>query len=261
MTLQFIQNDSFSSPLFKTLIDDKEFIFLFDTGAWFNSFSVEGLNKWECGLELYREGKEKYAKQLEQDECVLEFTVDFIKISNNTFKDIPFRYCERHSDCDGIIGYNFFQEFTNFTIDFRKKEIRTDEKPILGEEFPLIIGEKSINNTLENLLHTIVKIDNKEVYALIDTGFSSNEKMIFIDSSLNSKLIGKDDYPIYQVDLKIGNIINEKIPGRKLIYGGGKLGSGEIIRELIKNINIIGCSIFSDHILQIDLKNKIFRIA
>ena len=53
--VSFKQENNFSMPLIKAKIDGRDFIFGFDTGAWFNCFSVQGINKWDGGIELYNE--------------------------------------------------------------------------------------------------------------------------------------------------------------------------------------------------------------
>lgn len=254
--VSFKQENNFSMPLIKAKIDGRDFIFGFDTGAWFNCFSVQGINKWDGGIELYNEAKKMVTSNFDFDLCV-----DFVTINDTTFNNVPFKYFETDLEYDGIISYSFFNSFNNFVIDFQNNEIRTDEPPICDTFLPLIVGVEKSNNTLWNLLHVCTEINNNEVISVIDTGFSSQEKMIIIADSLDAKCIGKDDYPIFSVDFKLSHLKNEIIKARKLSYGGGAIAYGEEIRESLKNVNIIGCSVFKGHILQVDLKNKVFRIV
>lgn len=253
--IPFKLNKNYSSPLITVIIDNKEFTFLFDTGAYYNTFSKKGISKWEGGFELYKEALEKY-----KDPLVFDLLVDYIFINGNKFEEVPFKYQENESEFDGIIGYNFFSGYKNFVIDFKNKEFRTDEKSISNESLPLIIGGQNEMNTVWGMLHTIVKIDNKEVPVLIDTGFDSIEKMMLIAESMDAKKVGNDEYPIFNVNLKILDLIDENISARKVILGGGTFGWGEVARSIVRDVNIIGCSIFYEHVLQFDLHKKLFRI-
>lgn len=268
--IPFQQSFKDGVPLVEAEINNQKFTFAIDTGSEESILLLSGIEKMFGTFEKYENKKRKLLKNYEENENYksnLVITIPSIKMKDFVLKNTLVKCYELNAsgneNFDGIIGLPKLHELNNIIIDYKNKKIFFDGEILTTDN---ILGVK-FNSEYKLLLP--VRLNYNEQYAIFDTGLSTdNYKYILINNKMNAKPLFKineavyGDANVYDVDLKIGNVINEKVWGIRSceIKDSNSFTFGNKVLNYVGDKNIIGNAVFADHIIQIDFGNMEFRI-
>ena len=184
------------------------------------------------------------------------------------FQNIPFYFSNYDfPKFDGIIGEDCFKSFSNIIIDYKNKLIVFDGEPIKGEEIPMLIDE-------EGLCFIEFSCNGNKEIGLIDTGSDDfilrssffeksceyNHKTIEKIKELKSRKV-KLSEPVNYVfqEVRIGKIKYKKLTSK--LASDPRIQIADEARGRLTEYSTLGFPFFENKIIQLDYKNKVFRIG
>ncbi len=228
------------APTIKYKINGVELFMVVDTGAnrhaLLNSKPVQNLVKKDLSSnEAYSLAKKSkyYAIYFYFDE---EPSFPYILDPNGIFSTGM-----KKNNFDGLLGLPYLQKNRNVVFDYINNTMSFNEEPICDNSLPMYRNK-------DELWFTPIECNGVKTNALIDTGCN----LLFINKN-KKRIIGEDKY----ANVKLGNVeINDLFLGSdKDVTSNEKAKNGNY-----KNENIIGYSVFKDHVIQLDFENNVFRI-
>ncbi|MBO4727675.1 MAG: hypothetical protein J5631_04565 [Spirochaetaceae bacterium] len=183
------------------------------------------------------------------------------------FQNIPFYFSNYDfPKFDGIIGEDCFKSFSNIIIDYKNKLIVFDGEPIKGEEIPMLIDE-------EGLCFIEFSCNGNKEIGLIDTGSGDfilrssffeksceyNHNTIEKIKELKSRRV-KLSEPVNYVfqEVTIGKIKYKKLTAK--LASDPRIQMADEARGRLTEYSTLGFPFFENKIIQLDYKNKVFRI-
>lgn len=169
---------------------------------------------------------------------------------------------------DGILGINFFEQFNNVVFDYNQNLLLLNQPPISSNALPVIYAAGF--GALRPLLQ--ITVDGKNEIGLIDTGaYSVLIREKFGDGNWDFPLeelkkSWKDKTPVElqpnrQTVLKnvqIGDVIMHDIPAE--YWDSNNTTTNDWARRTTKYVNFFGTDMWKGHVIQLDLRNDLFRI-
>ncbi len=219
------------------LTDQKELLFLFDTGTYYNFLFGE----------------------YENTERVITFHFDnYRDVFNENFICVR---SENDFHINGVLGIQFLEKFKIVEFDFINNKIILDAKKNKGEEIKynkLLFEVESQNNEISYLITLPVYYSENNFCNLIfDTGFVCNEKAIIIK---NKGIFQEDELDknnrIYK--LTIGKQIWESIP--VITFSETKMVYSTFLQYCNDNFGCINPDFFQNNRVQIDFNDDLFII-
>ncbi len=183
------------------------------------------------------------------------------------YQNIPFYFSNYNfSAFDGIIGEDCFKKFSNIIIDFKNKVIVFDGETIMGEEIPMLIDE-------EGLCFIEFSCNGNKEIGLIDTGSDAfilrssffekaceyNHNTIEKIEELKKREV-KITEPMNYVfqDVSIGKMKYKKLSAK--LASDSRIQMADEARGRLTEYSTLGFPFFENKIIQLDYKNKVFRI-
>ncbi|MBR6216843.1 MAG: hypothetical protein IKQ84_10555 [Spirochaetaceae bacterium] len=183
------------------------------------------------------------------------------------YQNIPFYFSNYNfSAFDGIIGEDCFKKFSNIIIDYKNKVIVFNGEAIKGEELPMLIDE-------EGLCFIEFLCNGKKETGLIDTGsddFILRSSFFEKPCEYNHNTIEKIEElkkrevkitePMNYVfqDVSIGKMKYKKLSAK--LASDSQLQMADEARGRLTEYSTLGFPFFENRIIQLDYKNKVFRI-
>ncbi len=182
-------------------------------------------------------------------------------------KFIPFYYTNSSFEpYHGIIGEDAFMKFSNVIIDYKNMLIVFDGEPVSEDQIPMLIDE-------EGLCFIEFSCEGKNETGLLDTGakdfllrstyfekpceydFLTKEKV----QELKKRKVELTERKEYSFnDIEIGKIKYNDITG--FLSSDSSVFITDEGRARTTEYSVIGYPFFKDKIIQLDYKNKVFRI-
>ncbi len=153
------------------------------------------------------------------------------------------RYEENVINEPVILGSDFFTSYESVTLDFRNNKLILNDKPICNKAIDLQLDYYT------KLLSIPVIIDDKEVNAIIDTGFLGGCLMMLVPTTTTKKCIDNlmiSDQKYNQVNCY--DAFNEYV----------LLGEQE--RIYLSENYLLPIDFFYDKVIQFDFRDMVFRI-
>ncbi len=252
-----INDDESLMPCVDVSIGNVKLTLLIDSGARFSSLSYTGLNKLNYDknyeLNINDVTEEEYKSYLRQG-CNPIVTRREIFIHDSIpIQEVEFDEEWYDNGFDGILGFNFFEDYSNITIDYNKKQILLDAKKLNVENLKL--------QRDEHFYYTDFNFDSVMETSIIDTGLNSqsipavklSETNCLYDrfAHLEGKHIGEN--------FSLGNIIYDTVYFAD--YDSSVVDfSHPASSSIISQFNILSNGCFVNHIIQFDFEDMVFRI-
>lgn len=242
--------------------------FLLDTGADSTLLSDRGLK--DLFFENYENIMNK--KELLKDDGNIHIFTDpvgswIIPAYNGDQKKIPFYYTNFDFESyEGIIGESTFREFSNIIIDYKNKLIIFDGEPISEEEIPMIVDDEGlcfIEFTCKGIKEIGLIDTGAHAFLLRSTFFEKPYEFNFLSEQKIDELkkrevkLTKPKKYLFK-DIKIGKTNFNKING--FLSSDSSILMTDEARGRTTEYSILGFPFFKDKIIQLDYKNKVFRI-
>ena len=218
------------------LTDQKELIFLFDTGSYYNFLFGE----------------------YENTERVLTFEFDnYRDVFNENFICVK---SENDFHIDGVLGIKFLEKFKIVEFDFINNKIILDAQKNKGEELKynkLLFEVESQNYEFSYLITLPVYYSENNFCNLIfDTGFACNKKAIIIK---NKGIFQGENFHNNRINkLKIGKQIWESIP--IITFSDTNMVYSTFLQYCDDDFGCISPKFFQNNRVQIDFDNDLFII-
>ncbi len=261
----FTLNYAQSKPIMRI---NNSFI-LIDTGAVDTFVGEKGL------ADLFQDNYEMVMRNYDSrpqgaNVHILNLIVGYWNIPsyNGAIKQIPFHFSDYpFTQFDGIIGENTFMQFSNVIIDYKNKLIVFDGEPIDSENIPMIIDE-------EGLCFIEFLCDGRKEIGLIDTGADN----FVLRSTYFEKGCGFNHITKEQIE-ELKKLEVKNTPAQDILFNSVKIGKTEYkkqsgllasdsrikmtdeARGRLTEYSLLGFPIFKDKIIQLDYKNRVFRIS
>ena len=241
---------------------------LLDTGANFTCVSEKGV------LDLFYNSYEvvKQQKMLMQEDgniniCNQQIGYWTIPSYDGANKNIPFYYTNYDfSIFDGLIGQDCFTEFSNIIIDYKNKVIVFDGENIKGEEMPMFIDAEGlcfIEFTCNGIKETGL-IDTGSQYFILRSSFFekaceySHMSASEIEELKNRKINLTEPTNYLFREVKIGTNRYKKMKAK--LASDSQIQMSDEARGRLSEYSSLGFPFFENKIIQLDFRNKIFRI-
>lgn len=262
-TLNYTQSKCY--PIYKI---NNSFLLL-DTGTDWTYVGKKGLS--DLFASIYDEVM-KHTDELENDGNVEIFLNPvgywILPSFSGDQKNLPFRFanCD-FPEFDGIIGNDSFRNFSNVIFDYKNKLIVFDGETIDGDALPMIIDENG-------LCFIEFLCDGKKETGMIDTGADSLimrstffEKPCEYNHASKEKIKELQRRGVKQTKSKIYTFKEIQIGSTKYSKMKGRLASDQQVkitdeaRGRLTEYSLLGFPFFEGKIIQLDYKNKVFRIG
>ncbi|MBP5520324.1 MAG: hypothetical protein J6X84_07085 [Treponema sp.] len=243
--------------------------FLLDTGNAITFINEKGLQ--DLFYDSYEFVKNNFTSNADNNN--FNFFIQSIGSWNipsysGEIKSIPFYFSDYQFDqFEGFIGEDAFMQFSNVIIDYKNKLIIFDGEIIKGDSIPMIIDE-------EGLCFIEFLCDGRKETGLIDTGadnfvlrstyFEKNCDFHYTTKEqiemLKNRKIQITDHKDYSFnEIKIGKTKYKKMNG--LLASDSCIKMTDEARGRTSEYSLLGFPFFKDKIIQLDYKNKVFRIG
>ncbi len=148
----------------------------------------------------------------------------------------------KKNNFDGLLGLPYLQKNRNVVFDYINNTMSFNEEPICDNSLPM-------HRNKDDLWYTTIECNGIKTNALIDTGSQD----MFVNKSNAKHAIGNNT----NINVMIGNIEikNVFVSSIENTITNEKTKNGTL-----KNENIIGYSVFKDHVIQLDFEHNVFRI-
>lgn len=241
---------------------------LLDTGANYTCVSEKGVHDlFYNSYEFVMQQKELIKEDGNINICNQQIGYWTIPSYDGAYKNIPFYYTNYNFNLfDGLVGEDCFTEFSNIIIDYKNKVIVFDGETINGEEVPMFIDEQGLCfiEFACNGIKEIGLIDTGSQFFILRSSFfekACDYKHITFDKIEELKkrkiiLTEPKDYLFREVT--IGKERYKKIKAK--LASDSQLQISDEARGRLTEYSVLGFPFFENKVIQLDYKNKVFRI-
>ena len=258
----------YTQPACYPIIKINNSFLLLDTGANYTCVNEKGVQDlFYSSYEAVKQQKTLMAKDGNINICNQQIGYWTIPSYDGTYKNIPFYYTNFEFNLfEGLIGQDCFAKFSNIIIDYKNKVIVFDGENIKGEEMPMFIDEEGLC-FIEFICNGIKEtglIDTGSQYFILRSSFFEkaceyNHMSDIEIEELKKRKINLTEPKNYLFrEVKIGENRYKKIVAR--LASDSQIQMSDEARGRLSEYSSLGFPFFENKIIQLDYRNKIFRI-